>query len=126
MKRRRPRRRGFGFWAKRLGLFLVAMILLIIGGIAGALWWTLPARHAELALAGLAAPVGISLDTHGIPHIVAQTAVVRAAKQQQWRVRRRCALIASCGYCGWKNAPQRIWRRSIRQPARCWKPMPVV
>ena len=73
MKRRRPRRRGFGFWAKRLGLFLVGMILLIIGGIAGALWWSLPARNTELALVGLAAPVDISLDTHGIPHIVAQT-----------------------------------------------------
>jgi len=73
MKRRRPRRRGFGFWAKRLGVFLAAMILLLLGGIAGALWWSLPARDAELSLAGLAAPVGISLDTHGIPHIVAQT-----------------------------------------------------
>ncbi|MCA3323194.1 MAG: penicillin acylase family protein [Roseomonas sp.] len=73
MKRRRPRRRGFGFWVKRLGFFLTAMILLLLCGIAGALWWSLPARHAELALAGLAAPVAITLDGRGIPHIAAQS-----------------------------------------------------
>ena len=71
MRRRRPHRRGFGFWAKRLGVFLTAMILLLLGGIAGALWWSLPARNAELALPGLAAPVAITLDTRGIPHITA-------------------------------------------------------
>jgi len=73
MTRRRPRRRGFGFWAKRLGVFLTAMILLLLGGIAGAIWWSLPARDGELALAGLAAPVAITLDTRGIPHIEAQS-----------------------------------------------------
>jgi penicillin amidase len=71
MSRRRPRRRGFGFWAKRLGVFLAAAILLTIGGIAGALWWSLPARNAALTLPGLAAPVAITLDTRGIPHITA-------------------------------------------------------
>ena len=73
MKRRRPRRRGFGFWANRLVVFLATLILLIIGGIAGALWWSLPARNSELSLAGLAAPVAITLDTRGIPHITATT-----------------------------------------------------
>lgn len=71
MRNRRQRRRGFGFWAKRLGVFLAALILPIIGGIAGALWWSLPARNSELSLAGLAAPVAITLDTRGIPHITA-------------------------------------------------------
>ena len=71
MSRRRPRRRGFGFWAKRLGVFFVALVLLIIGGIAGAIWWSLPARNAELALPGIAAPVAITLDARGIPHIEA-------------------------------------------------------
>jgi penicillin amidase len=47
------------------------MILLLLGGIAGAIWWSLPARNAELALPGLAAPVAITLDTRGIPHITA-------------------------------------------------------
>jgi penicillin amidase len=73
MIRRRQRRRGFGFWAKRLGISFAALILLIIGGIAGAVWWSLPARHSELALAGLAAPVAITLDTRGIPHIKSQS-----------------------------------------------------
>ncbi len=73
MKRRHPRRRGFGFWAKRFGVFLTAMILLLLGGIAGALWWSLPARDSELSLAGLAAPLAITLDTRGIPHIEAQS-----------------------------------------------------
>ena len=71
MRHRRPRRRGFGFWAKRLGVFLATLMLLIIGGIAGALWWSLPARDAELILPGLAAPVAITLDTRGVPHIQA-------------------------------------------------------
>jgi penicillin amidase len=72
MKRRRPRRRGFGFWAIRLGVFLAALILLIMGGIAGALWWSLPARNAAIALPGLTAPVAVTLDARGIPHIQAQ------------------------------------------------------
>ena len=78
MRRRRPHHRGFGFWAKRLGVFLTAMILLLLGGIAGALWWSLPARNAELALPGLAAPVAITLDTRGIPHITA------ASEEDAW------------------------------------------
>jgi len=78
MIRRRQRRRGFGFWVKRLGIFLAALILLIIGGLAGAIWWSLPARHTELALAGLAAPVAITLDTRGIPHITA------ASEEDAW------------------------------------------
>jgi penicillin amidase len=49
------------------------MILLLLSGIAGALWWSLPARDSELSLAGLAAPVAITLDTRGIPHIEAQS-----------------------------------------------------
>jgi penicillin amidase len=71
MRHRRPRRRGFGFWAKRLGISFAVLLLLVICGIAGALWWSLPARDAELALPGLAAPVAITLDTRGIPHITA-------------------------------------------------------
>jgi len=73
MRHRRPRRRGFGFWAKRLGIFLTVAILLIISGIAGAIWWSLPARNAELALPGIAAPVAITLDARGIPHIEASS-----------------------------------------------------
>ena len=73
MIRRRQRRRGFGFWAKRLGISFAALILLLIGGIAGAIWWSLPARKAEVALAGLSAPVAITLDTRGIPHITASS-----------------------------------------------------
>jgi penicillin amidase len=73
MIRRRQRRRGFGFWAKRLGISFAALILLLIGGIAGAIWWSLPARNAEVALAGLSAPVAITLDTRGIPHITASS-----------------------------------------------------
>ena len=78
MRRRRPRRRGFGFWTKRLGVFLAVVILLVIGGIAGALWWSLPARDAELALQGLTAPVAITLDTRGIPHVTA------ASEEDAW------------------------------------------
>jgi penicillin amidase len=73
MIRRRQRRRGFGFWAKRLGISFAALILLLIGGIAGAIWWSLPARNAELVLPGIAAPVAITLDTRGIPHITASS-----------------------------------------------------
>ena len=73
MTRRRPRRRGFGFWAKRLGVLLATLFLLLLGSIAGAIWWSLPARDSDLSLAGLAAPVAITLDTRGIPHITATT-----------------------------------------------------
>lgn len=73
MIRRRQHRRGFGFWAKGIGVSAAALVLLVIGGIAGAIWWSLPARHADLALAGLSAPVAITLDTRGIPHITASS-----------------------------------------------------
>jgi penicillin amidase len=43
-----------------------------MGGIAGALWWSLPARNAAIALPGLTAPVAVTLDARGIQHIQAQ------------------------------------------------------
>lgn len=69
----RQMRRRFLLWAKRLGVMLAALILLIIGGIAGALWWSLPARQAEVVMTGLTAPVAITLDARGMPHITATT-----------------------------------------------------
>lgn len=64
-----PRRRFR--WLRRLGFGLLALLLAGAAGLAGALWWSLPAAEAELALPGLAAPVTVTLDSHGIPRIAA-------------------------------------------------------
>ncbi len=58
-------------WLRRFGLGLLGLVLLAAAGIAGAVWWTLPAAEASLRLPGLAAPVEISLDRHGVPRIAA-------------------------------------------------------
>ena len=49
------------------------LLLLIIVGLAGLLWLTLPSRNQSAAIAGLSAPVDISFDQHGIPRIRAAT-----------------------------------------------------
>ncbi len=58
-------------WLRRLGLLLLALVLLGVAGVAGALWWTLPGEEGELRLAGLSAPVEVTFDAQGIPRIAA-------------------------------------------------------
>jgi penicillin amidase len=54
----------------RLCLAALALLLLLLaGGVAAALWATLPAEQEAVAIPGLSAPVAISLDAHGIPRI---------------------------------------------------------
>src|SRR5690349_2955310 len=60
-------------WLRRGLLGLGAALLLLLLGAAGLLWWSLPAQEASLRLPGLSAPVEITLDRHGIPHIAAAT-----------------------------------------------------
>ena len=63
----RPRRLLRRLRAPLIGLG--ALVLLAVLGVAGALWATLPPRHARVAIAGLAAPVAITFDQYGIPRI---------------------------------------------------------
>lgn len=58
-------------WTWRGLAGLVLLLGLALAGLAGAAWWTLPARDGQVALPGLAAPVAIALDDHGIPRIAA-------------------------------------------------------
>ena len=58
-------------WSGRLLLGGAALLVLALGGLLGAAWWTLPARDGSLRLAGLSAPVEIAFDAHGIPRIAA-------------------------------------------------------
>lgn len=64
-----------------LGLLLLLLVLL--GAVAAALWWTLPARNAELRLPGLSARVTVTLDRYGIPRIAA-AAETDAAMAMGW------------------------------------------
>ena len=64
---------------RRLLIGLAALILLGAGGIAAALWWTLPPRHATAAVPGLSAPVAITFDQDGIPRIRAANLADAAA-----------------------------------------------
>src|SRR3954470_25029945 len=70
--RPRPRfARRASRWLRRLGLLLIVLVLLAAGTLAGGLWWALPGQPAALRLPGLAAPVEVSLDRHGIPRLAA-------------------------------------------------------
>ncbi len=64
----RRRRQGRGWW-QRLLLALGVLLLLALGGAGYALWATVPAATAEVAIPGLTAPVTITLDAKGIPRI---------------------------------------------------------
>ena len=55
--------------AKRITLGVVALLLILVCAVGGALWMTLPPAHANLRIAGLSAPVDITLDQWGIPRI---------------------------------------------------------
>ncbi len=68
IRRRRPHpvRRAF-----RL---IAGTLIFLAGTVALACWLTLPPSRLSLRIPGLAAPVGITLDSHGIPRIKAATA----------------------------------------------------
>jgi penicillin amidase len=55
--------------ARRIITLVVAIPVLIVGATAFTLWLTLPPAHATLHIAGLSAPVDITLDQWGIPRI---------------------------------------------------------
>lgn len=63
---RTPRR-----WLRRTLLGFLVAVVLVVGLAGGALWLTLPADNATLHIAGLSAPVTITLDSNGIPWIKA-------------------------------------------------------
>jgi penicillin amidase len=65
---RRPRR-----WLRRVLLGVCAALLLLVVGVAGLLWWSLPPAQATPRIPGLSAPVEVALDRHGIPRIAAAT-----------------------------------------------------
>ena len=56
-------------WARRLLLILMALPVLALALLAGAVWLTLPGTDAALRMAGLSAPVEIGFDEGGIPVI---------------------------------------------------------
>ncbi|WP_027285160.1 penicillin acylase family protein [Rubritepida flocculans] len=64
------RRRRPSLWRRALGALFLLLIALPLGALA-ALWWTLPAREARIALPGLSAPVEIRLGAEGVPRIAA-------------------------------------------------------
>ena len=82
-------------WSGRALAGLLILVLLLVGGLLGAVWWTLPARDGRIALPGLAAPVEIVLDTHGIPRIAART------EQDAWTA------------LGWLHARDRLFQMEM-------------
>ena len=58
---------------------LGAVLLVVVLGVGGVLWATLPPRHQTLRLAGLHQPVSVSIDDKGVPRIAAADLVDAAA-----------------------------------------------
>ncbi|MCR0980456.1 penicillin acylase family protein [Roseomonas populi] len=73
-RRARPSPARFAWrWLRRALLLLVALPLLLIAGVAGLVWWSLPGADDALRVAGLSAPVEIGFDPNGIPRIRASS-----------------------------------------------------
>ncbi len=66
---RHPRR--FRRFLLRGVFWTLALVILMLGGTAALLWYSLPPRDGRFALPGLSAPVEIVQDSHGIPRITA-------------------------------------------------------
>lgn len=58
---------------------VLAIVLLAVAGVAGLLWWSLPAAQHTLRIPGLSAPVQVRLDPDGLAFIRAATAEDGAA-----------------------------------------------
>ena len=56
---------------KKLASALLLLVLLAAGALAGAIWATLPPARGRVSIPGLSAPVAISFDQYGVPHIAA-------------------------------------------------------
>ena len=71
---RRPRRLDRSparIWAGRALLGLAALVLLAAGGLAAGVWLSKPPAGGTLRLAGLSAPVEVTIDRQGVPRIKA-------------------------------------------------------
>ena len=71
---RRPRRLDRSparIWAGRALLGLAALVLLAAGGLAAGVWLSQPPAGGTLRLAGLSAPVEVTIDRQGVPRIKA-------------------------------------------------------
>jgi penicillin amidase len=60
-------------------ILLIMIVVLLAAGVAGLLWSTLPSSTQDVHIAGLSAPVSITLDQNGIPRIEAANALDAAA-----------------------------------------------
>lgn len=58
-------------WCGRILAGLVLLVALVAAGALAAVWWTLPPRDGRFDIPGLAAPVEVAFDGHGIPRIAA-------------------------------------------------------
>ncbi len=67
MRRRGPLARVL----RGIAVGLVALLLVVVLGIGGALWATLPPRQETLRLPGLHQPVSVTIDAEGVPRVEA-------------------------------------------------------
>lgn len=72
-----PRSSGVMRWLKRLGIGLAALMVLLVLAVGGGFYWffirPLPVTSGTLTMPGLTAAVSVLRDSHGVPHIFAQT-----------------------------------------------------
>lgn len=91
--------RSFLRWLRRAVALVAALVLLAIVAVLGALWLALPGGSREAGIAGLSAPVGITLDHDGIPRIQAANEVDAAAA------------------LGWLHARERMFQMDLMRRA---------
>ncbi len=66
-------------WTHRVLTALFLLILLLLAGAGGTLWWSMPPLSMSLSVPGLSAPVAVDFDAHGVPRIRAANEVDAAA-----------------------------------------------
>jgi len=78
----RSRRKSPGIVRRILRVLMtsvIGLVLIVAVATAGTVWWSLPASHQRLQIAGLTAPVDIGFDADGIPLIRAGSELDAAA-----------------------------------------------
>ena len=76
---------------RRLIAAALGLAIFVAVAVAGVVWWSIPGRDGAASVAGLSAPVDVTLDQDGIPRIHAMTEADAAAALGYLHARDRMA-----------------------------------
>jgi penicillin amidase len=86
-------------WLRRALAAVVVLLLLAAAAVAASVWLSMPGRGGDAVIAGLGAPVSVTLDADGVPRIQAASEVDAAAA------------------LGWLHARERMFQMELMRRA---------